>query len=118
MSGKLACLPANLTKSVFAAAIVCSLTIAAVPAFAQKHGGGGGHETGAESGGCSGGGCGGDEGGSEGHEGGSKGHKGARGGPGGVAGPGGRGQSLRDVFHGLDPGSTSEGHSGSEGRPH
>jgi hypothetical protein len=108
---------ANIMRLGFAAVVASGLSFTMATAYAQKGHGGGGHESGGESGGCSsGGGCG-DEGGSEGHEGGSMGQRGPRGGPGGVAGSGGRGQSLRGIFHGLDSGSSSEEHSGAKHQP-
>ncbi len=99
----------KLTALAFVAVLASALTIGLTPSYAQKHGGGGhgGESTGHSAGGCGdsgGGGCSGDEGG-------HKGGKGPRGS--GDMGHGGSGQSLRDVFHGLDAASETE-HSGGD----
>jgi hypothetical protein len=110
----------KLTTLAFAAMVSAVLAIGLAPALAQKHGAGGhgGGESGCSSGGCgdsshsdseggceSGGGCGG---------GGGKGSHGQRGGH--HTGQGGRGQSLRDIFHGLDmPSITERGGSAEHG---
>jgi len=86
----------------FATILASALTISLTPAHAQKHGGGGsdqGGESAHSDSGCSGGCGGGDEGGGSGGKGG-KGGRGQRGGH--HTGDAARGQSLRDVFHGLD----------------
>jgi hypothetical protein len=102
----------KLSALAFAVVIASAFAISLTPAHAQKHSGGssghGGDSAHSDSGGC--GGCGGDEGG-----GGNGGH-GQRGGH--HTGDAGKGQSLKDIFHGLDavPGTEHAGedkHSGS-----
>jgi hypothetical protein len=95
----------KLTALGFAAFLASALTISLTPANAQKHGGGssghGGESAHSDSGDC--GGC------SGGDEGGGKGGKGGHGQRGGRhTGDAARGQSLRDIFHGLDVPSITE----------
>jgi hypothetical protein len=106
------------TTFVFVAILASVLAMTFVPAYAQEHGGGshgGGASSGSHGGGGSSGGCGdehGDEsGGCSGGGGAGSVHKGPHGGPGGIAGPGGRGQSLRGIFHNMEPGTKPEPHS-------
>ena len=98
----------RLTKLAFVAIIASALAISLTPSYAQKHGGSS-HSDASSShsdhdSGCSGG-CSGDEGGGKG-----------KGGPRGSSdmGHGGRSQSLRDIFHGLDASSGTDHADGDE----
>jgi hypothetical protein len=106
------------TAFVFVAIFACVPAMTFAPAYAQEHGGGshgGGASSGSHGGGGSSGGCGdehgGESGGCSGGGGAGSGHRGPHGGPGGIAGPGGRGQSLRGIFHNMQPGSKPDEHS-------
>jgi hypothetical protein len=106
----------KLTVLSFVAIMALALTISLTPVHAQKHGGRSSGHSGesahSDGGGCSS--CGGDEG-DEGHGKGGKGGRGQRGGH--HTGDAGRGQSLRDIFHGLEGTSDTE-HAGTEHEAH
>jgi len=103
----------------FTAIFISALTIGLTTAYAQKHGGGGSHSSGGDSG-CSGCDAGGGTEHSDSDHSGGKGAKGAKGGKRGgqFTGRGGRSQSLSDIFRELESPWGTDQHSSSTGDEH